>query len=260
MAQDQASFSLGRRDVLRGAVAGAAIMALPACTTANPVTGRNQLILIDDAQLSQAALQAWAQQTQQEPTWRNAAAQARLERIGRRIVTAAGLGAQQWEFRLFDSQEKNAFVLPAYKVGFYRGLYEMSEKDDWIACVLGHETGHVTGRHAAERYSREMVTSTALQVAGSQINSQIATAALGLGAQVGLSLPFSREQEAEADIIGIRYMQAAGYDVKEAIPFWSRMQAGGGSRPPEFMSTHPDPDNRIARIRAFINSQGWGPV
>lgn len=260
MVQDQASFSIGRRDLLRGALSGAAAVALPACA-ANPVTGRNQLILIDDAQLSQAALQAWAQQTQQQPTWRNAAAQQRLERIGRRIVTAAGLGGQQWEFRLFDSAEKNAFVLPAYKVGFYRGLYEMcGNHDDWIACVLGHETGHVTGRHAAERYSREMATSTALQVAGSRINSQIATAALGLGAQVGLSLPFSREQEAEADIIGIRYMHSAGFDVKQAIPLWQAMSQGGGARQPEFISTHPDPANRIANMRAFINQQGWGPV
>src|SRR5262249_33629843 len=148
--------------------------------------------------------------------------QARLERVGMRVVTAAGRGNQPWEFRLFDSVEKNAFVLPANKVGFYRGLYEICEKDDWIACVLGHETGHVTGRHAAERYSREMVTQMGLQMAGAAINSNIARAALGMGAQVGLSLPFSREQEAEADIIGIRYMHDAGYDVREAIPFWQR--------------------------------------
>lgn len=251
---------LDRRNLLRGAAASAVGLALPACTTVNPVTGREQMILIDDAQLSQAALQAWAQQVRQTPTWNNRAAQARLERVGMRIVSAAGRGNQPWEFRLFDSDQKNAFVLPANKVGFYRGLYEICDKDDWIACVLGHETGHVTGRHAAERYSREMVTQGALRVAGAAINSDIATAALGLGAQVGLSLPFSRQQEAEADIIGIRYMHDAGYDVREAIPFWQRMESSGGSRPPEFLSTHPNPDNRIARITAFINRQGWGPV
>jgi predicted Zn-dependent protease len=85
-------------------------------------------------------------------------------------------------------------------------------------------------------------------------------AALGLGAQVGLSLPFSRDQEAEADIIGLRYMHSAGFDVRKSIPFWQMMRQSGGSRPPEFLSTHPDPDNRIERIREFINSQGWGPV
>jgi predicted Zn-dependent protease len=249
-----------RRDLFRAAAGGAAALTLPACTTTNPETGRSQLILIDDAQLEQAALQAWGQQTQQTPTWNNRAAQTRLERVGTRIVTAAGRGGQAWEFRLFDTPEKNAFVLPANKVGFYRGLYEICDLDDWMGCVLGHETGHVIGRHAAERYSREMVTQTALQVAGSQINSQVAMAALGLGAQVGLSLPFTREQESEADILGINYMHAAGYDVKQAIPFWNRMASSGGSRPPEILSTHPDPANRIEHIRAYINQQGWGPA
>jgi predicted Zn-dependent protease len=118
----------------------------------------------------------------------------------------------------------------------------------------------VTGRHAAERYSRAAATQLGLQVAGTQINSQLAMAALGLGAQVGLLLPFSREQEAEADILGLNYMRRAGYDVRQAIPFWQRMQASNSQRPPEFLSTHPDPDNRIARIRNYINQQGWGPV
>jgi predicted Zn-dependent protease len=253
------SSALGRRDVLRGATAGALALAAGACAT-NPETGREQFIIIDDASLHQAALQAWAQQLQRERIWNNAGAQARLERVGTRIVNAAGRGRQQWEFRLFDSPQKNAFVLPANKVGFYRGLYEICDVDDWMATVLGHETGHVTGRHAAERYSRAAATQTALQVAGSQINSQLAMAALGFGAQVGILLPFSREQEAEADILSLRYMRTAGYDVRQSIPFWQRMQADGGSRPPEFLSTHPDPDNRILRIRNYINQQGWGPV
>ncbi|MGE0741792.1 MAG: M48 family metallopeptidase [Hyphomonadaceae bacterium] len=258
-AERAGSPTVGRRDILRGAAAGAVALAASACAT-NPETGRSQLILIDDAQLQQASLQAWAQQVRAEPTWNNRVAQTRLERVGQRIVQAAGRGNQQWEFRLFDSAEKNAFVLPANKVGFYRGLYEICDLDDYIATVLGHETGHVTGRHAAERYSRAAATQTALQVAGSQIDSQLAMAALGLGAQVGLELPFSREQESEADILGLRYMRAAGYDVRQAIPFWQRMREGGGSRPPEFLSTHPDPDNRIERIRAYINQQGWGPA
>jgi predicted Zn-dependent protease len=252
--------NIGRRDVLRGVAATALVGAAAACTTPNPETGRNQLILIDEAQLQQASLQAWAQMRQQVPAWNNAAAQRRLETVGRRIVNAAGRGNQNWEFALFNSDQKNAFVLPGGQVGFYRGLYELCQRDDWMAAVLGHETGHVTGRHAAERYSREMATQTALQVVGTQINSRVAMAALGLGAQVGLSLPFSREQEAEADILGLRYMRAAGYDVRQAIPFWQAMQQSGGSRPPEFLSTHPDPDNRVARIRNYINEQGWGPA
>jgi predicted Zn-dependent protease len=252
--------AVGRRDVLRGAAAGALALAAGACTTTNPETGREQFIIIDDASLEQAALQAWAQQLQQERVWNNRTAQTRLERVGQRIVNAAGRGGQPWEFRLFDSPQKNAFVLPARKVGFYRGLYEICERDDWMATVLGHETGHVTGRHAAERYSQTAATQLGLQIVGTQVNSQLAMAALGLGAQVGLLLPFSREQEAEADILGLNYMRRAGYAPREAIPFWERMNASGGSRPPEFLSTHPDPDNRIQRIRNYINQQGWGPV
>lgn len=252
---------LDRRGLLMGAAASAGAVALSACSTTNPETGRNQFIIVDDAQLVQASLQSWAQVRQQTPAWRNAAAQRRLETVGGRIVQAAGRGNQSWEFVLFDSPQKNAFVLPGGQVGFYRGLYEISERDDWIATVLGHETGHVTGRHAAERYSREVATQTVVQVAGAATNSDLAAAALGLGAQVGISLPFSREQESEADILGIRYMHTAGYDPKEAIPFWQRMESGaGGSRPPEFLSTHPNPDNRIQRIRNYINEQGWGPV
>ncbi|HVK80221.1 MAG TPA: M48 family metallopeptidase [Verrucomicrobiae bacterium] len=249
---------MDRRLLLRGLAAGTLVL-VSGCAT-NAETGRSQLILIDEAQLQQASLSAWSQMRQQTRTWNNAAAQRRLETVGRRVVTAAGRGNQNWEFVLFDSAEKNAFVLPGGQVGFYRGLYEISERDDWMATVLGHEVGHVTGRHAAERYSREAATQTALQVAGAQINSQLAMAALGLGAQVGLSLPFSREQESEADILGLTYMQRAGYDPKQAIPFWQRMQSGGGARGPEFLSTHPDPDNRIERLRNYINQQGWGPV
>ena len=250
--------NMDRRLLLRGLATGTLLLA-SGCAT-NAETGRSQLILIDEAQLQQASLSAWSQMRQQTRTWSNATAQRRLETVGRRIVTAAGRGNQNWEFVLFDSPEKNAFVLPGGQVGFYRGLYEISERDDWMATVLGHEVGHVTGRHAAERYSREAATQAALQVASTQISNQAAMAALGLGAQVGMSLPFSREQESEADILGINYMQRAGYDPKQAIPFWQRMQSGGGGRSPEFLSTHPDPDNRIERIRNYINQQGWGPV
>lgn len=250
--------ALQRRDLMRGLLGGAAALALPSCAT-NPVTGRSQFILVDDSQLAQASLQAWAQVRQQTPVWNNAVAQRRLESVGARIVQAAGQGNQRWEFVLFDTDDKNAFVLPGGHVGFYRGLYDICGRDDWMAAVLGHEVGHITGRHTAERYSREVATSVAMQAAGSRL-SQGAMGALGLGVQVGLSLPFSRDQESEADIIGINYMHSAGYDVRQAIPFWTRMQASSNSRPPEFLSTHPDPANRIERIRAYINQQGWGPA
>ncbi|MBI1250933.1 MAG: M48 family metalloprotease [Alphaproteobacteria bacterium] len=248
-----------RRDVVRALAGGSLVLVAPACAP-NPVTGRSQLILVDEAQLNQMALQAWAQERQQNRVWNNAAQQARLERVGRRIAQATGRTDLQWEFVVFDRQEANAYVLPGGKVGFYRGIMELAETDDQLATVMGHEAGHVTGRHAAERYSREVAQNAALQAAGAAINSQVAMAALGLGAQVGLSLPFSRAQESEADIIGLNYMHSANYDVRQAITFWGRMAQQGGNRPPQFLSTHPDPASRIGEMRAYINQRGWGPV
>jgi predicted Zn-dependent protease len=243
----------------RGFIAGVAGLAV-GCVT-NPDTGREQFIILDDAQLNQLALQAWAQQVRATPVWHDRAAQTRLARVGGRIAAAADRASLQWEYALFDRPDKNAFVLPGGKVGFYRGLLEICELDDHIACVLGHETGHVVGRHAAERYSREIAQQSALRLAGAATDSQIALAALGLGAQVGLSLPFSREQESEADRLGVNFMHEAGYDVRQAIAFWRRMAAESRtSRPPQFLSTHPDPASRIEALRAYLNARGWGPV
>lgn len=239
---------------------GAAGLPLAGCVT-DPETGRDQLILVDDGQLAQMSLQAWGELVRQTPVWHNRGAQARLAQVGGRIAVAANRQNLQWEYALFDRPDKNAFVLPGGKVGFYRGLMEICERDDHVACVLGHETAHVVGRHAAERYSREIAQRGALQIAGAATDSQILLAAVGLGAQVGLSLPFSREQEAEADRLGVNYMQAAGYDPREAVVFWRRMAAeSSGARGPQFLSTHPDPANRIEALRAYINARGWGPV
>lgn len=232
---------------------------LAACAT-NPVTGRSQLILVDDAQLQQSALQAWAQERQRNRVWNNPAQQQRLTRVGQRIAAVARVPNAQWEFVVFDSDQKNAYVLPGGKVGFYRGLMQLAENDDQLATVLAHEVGHVVGRHAAERYSRAIAEQGAMSVAGAVTNSQIAQAALGLGMQVGVQLPFSRAQESEADIVGIDLMHAAGFDVRQSIRFWQLMQSSGGSRPAEMLSTHPDPANRIQAIRAHINARGWGPA
>jgi hypothetical protein len=122
--------AIDRRRLLGGAAATAAVLTVGACTTVNPDTGREQFIIIDEAQLQQASLQAWAQMRQQVPQWRNATAQRRVETVGRRVVQAAGRGNQNWEFVLFDSPQKNAFVLPGGQVGFYRGLYDI-----WSATI-----------------------------------------------------------------------------------------------------------------------------
>jgi len=243
----------------RALLAAAPAVALAACAT-NPYTGRNQLVgLADSAQIQQMGLQAWAQERQSKPIWNNAAQQQRLQRIGQRVAAQAQVPNAQWEFVAFDSPDLNAYVLPGGKVGFYRGIMELAQNDDQIATVMSHEVGHLIGRHVEERYSQAVAQQGAVAVTGAATNSQLAQV-LGLGLQVGVGLPHSRSQEAEADRIGIDLMHAAGYDVRQAIPFWQAMSARGGSRPPPFLSTHPDPAARIADIRNHINQRGWGPV
>jgi predicted Zn-dependent protease len=256
-----------RRDLLRAMATGSLVMLAPACAT-NPETGRSQFVgLASDQMLAGMALQSWQQLRAETPAYNNPRAQARLANVGGRIAVAANRPNDPWEFVVFDSPEKNAFVLPGGKVGFYRGLMEVAERDDHIASVLGHEVGHVTGRHAAERFSTQL----ALQgvMIGAQVASQdmdprtrgIALTALGLGAQVGVLLPFSRRDELEADRLGVDYMHTAGYDVRESVRFWELMaQEGGGRRPPEFLSTHPSPETRMAELRAYINTRGYATM
>jgi predicted Zn-dependent protease len=258
---------LPRRDLLRGLAIGTIALAAPGCAT-NPETGRSQLLLVGDAELTQMSLTAWQEQKQKTPISRDPRLNDRLATVGLRIAVASGRGNEPWEFVVFDTPEKNAFVLPGNKVGFYRGLMDIADKDDHIACVLGHEVGHVTGRHAAERYSQNTAAQLGLSVGQAAIGGagggaqtkQLASAALGLGVQVGLLLPFSRAQESEADKLGIDYMYRARYDVREALVFWERMGASGGSRPPQILSTHPDPVNRMQALRDYINARGYAKV
>jgi predicted Zn-dependent protease len=256
--------ALKRRDLIRGLASGAMFVVLPACAT-NPETGRSQFTALapGDAQMAAMALDAWNEQKAKTPISRDPTANARLQRVGQRIAVASGRTNLPWEFVVFDTNEKNAFVLPGGKVGFYRGLMDISDRDDHIATVVGHEVGHVTGRHAAERFSQGIAAQVGLTAAQAGTGGmdprtrQIALTALGLGAQVGVLLPYSRLQESEADRIGVDYMVRAGYDPRESVRFWERMNQSGGARPPTILSTHPDPARRMADLRAYISAKGY---
>lgn len=252
-----------RRDVIRGLMAGSLLLA--GCET-NAVTGRSQFTAFapGDAQLAAMALDSWNEQKAKTPISRDPTANARLQRVGQRISAVSGLTNVQWEFVVFDKPEKNAFVLPGGKVGFYKGLIDISPKDDHIATVMGHEVGHVQARHSAERYSQQVGASVAMAAAqvgmAGRENSNAWLAALGLGAQVGILLPYSRLQESEADRVGVDNMHKAGYDVREAVNFWQIMAREGGARPPAIISTHPSPEGRMAELRAYINQRGYARV
>lgn len=249
---------LNRRDLVRGLAAGTVVIAAPGCVT-NPETGTSQFLLVSNDQLAALSADAWLEVKKKEKVSNDPALNAQLKRVGARITTAAGHGGESWEYAVFDSDTKNAFVLPGRQVGFYRGLMEIADNDDQIAAVLGHEVGHVTGRHAAERYSQQLAAQGGMSIAGAALGGGNDTAlqVLGVGVQYGVLLPYSRRHELEADLLGLDYMARAGYRPSQAITFWQKMASSGGSRPPEILSTHPDPSTRIQKIREHIAAKGY---
>ena len=264
---------LHRRDVVRGLWAGTIVAFAgtnaSGCST-NPATGRSQLTFMSDSQLVQMAASAWAQTKQETPISTDRASNARLLRIGERIKAVASkrtpsLASADWEFVVFDSDQKNAFVMPGGKVGFYKGLLDYSDNDDQVAAVLGHEVGHVEGRHSNERMSQQTLgqlamVGTTVAVASSDMKSQeqqMVLAAAGAGLSLGIILPFSRKHELEADLLGVDSMYAAGYDVKESVRLWEKMGQGRTGAPPEWMSTHPSPETRVRELTNYINSKGY---
>ena len=225
----------------------------------NETLGRNQLLLVDDAALAQAAASAWQQALASEQVSRDAAMNNRVRQVGGRIVQAAGMGGQNWEYAVFTSDTPNAFVLPGGRMGVTTGLLSMVRNDDQLAAVIGHEVGHVVARHAAERYSQTAATQAGLQIAtGVSGDYGRAVGALGgLGAQLGVLLPFSRQHELEADRLGVDYMARANYQPREALALWRLMAQQRQGSTPEFASTHPADSTRIAALEEYMRSRGW---
>ena len=238
-----------------------------ACSTV-PITGRSQVILFSDADMVKLAdeqhvkFMTDAKQKGVVVTGGDAAAARDIElvnRVGRRIIEAAGLAdAPQWEITLLRDPTANASVLPNGKIVVHTGLLPVTRTEAGLAAVLGHEVGHVVARHTAERLSHTMLAQTGVQAANAAVAvydpryQAITAAAFGLGAQVGVLLPYNRAQESEADHLGLYYMAKAGYDPAEAIALWERMEAAGGSRQPQWLATHPSPAARRDQIRAWL--------
>jgi len=240
------------------ALAAAAALATAACAY-NETLGRSQFLIVDDSALTQQSEAAWAEALRTQPTSNDAAANARVRRVGARIVEAAGLSDRSWDYAVFVSQSPNAFVLPSGKIGVTTGLLALVQNDDQLAAVLGHEVGHVVARHAAERYSSSAATSLVLSGVQSAAGdyAKAAGAIGGLGAQLGVLLPFSRRHELEADRLGVDYLQRAGYRPSEAIALWRLMSEQRQGSTPEFASTHPSDASRIAALEEYIRGQGW---
>lgn len=270
---------MSRRAIIRGLACGTIVPIVTGCST-NPVTGEQQLILpgFDNASLAAMSTTAWSEMKKQTP-------QTGDSRLRNRVLTtwdrtAKGRSAalkdkynqdvayipNEWEVAVFDTDDINAFVMPGQQVGVYRGITELTENDDQLASILGHEAGHIDGRHSAARASAQMTAQVAMvagQIAIAQSDelSQYGgtLAALGGAAiQFGVLLPYSRNHELQADKLGVDYMHKAGYDVTQAPRLWELMdKKSAGNRPPEFMSTHPDPGRRRNELINYINANGY---
>ncbi|NBX92092.1 MAG: M48 family peptidase [Proteobacteria bacterium] len=232
------------------------LVLLSSCVT-NPETGKKSFILISEGQEAQLGAQAYQEVLSKSKLSHRKDWNAVLQRVGKRISEAAHRSDFQWEFRLIDSPEKNAFCLPGGKVAVYTGIIPILKNEAGMAAVIGHEVAHATLRHSGQRLTANLGTQLGVLVLGqvlAQEDSQdkrLILAALGLGAQVGVILPFSRANESEADEIGLRYMARAGYDPYQAPKIWERFgaQEKGG---PALLSTHPTSDSRKQKLQELI--------
>jgi predicted Zn-dependent protease len=166
--------------------------------------------------------------------------------------------SSEWDVTVFKQDDSiNAFALPGGNIGIYTGLLEVTENQHQLAAVVSHEIAHVLAEHANARVSANYATQFGLTVVdafigGSTAQSKQLMSLLGLGAQVGVLLPYSRAQETEADVLGLKYMAEAGFDPRQSIALWRNMAEAGGKGPPEFLSTHPSGESRIATLQRYM--------
>ena len=231
---------------------------LSGCQTVE-YTGRSQVNLISESQEKQLGTEAYEDILKKTPISKRSDWQTQLQRVGQRIAAAAARPDYQWEFKVLQGKEVNAFCLPGGKVAFWEGIMPVAQDDTGVAVIMGHEVAHALARHGAERMSQSM---------SAQLIGQILTAGVGmanpalaedfaqlygLGASVGVILPWGRAQESEADHIGLILMAKAGYDPAAAVGFWERMsKVQQGGKPPEFLSTHPSDETRINQIKQWL--------
>lgn len=242
-----------------GCLAALILLLVAAGCAVAPYTGRNQLMLVSPQQELALGNQAAEQVLQEERVLRAGPEVEEVKAIGRRIAMVTGRQNFEWQFFVVDDPDTvNAFALPGGKVFVYTGLLQASRSRDEVAAVIAHEIGHVLARHGGERLSNVLVSQVGQQAAMAAVGdmsptaTQAAGVAFGLGTQFGYILPFSRKQEYEADYIGLITMAQAGYDPRAAVSFWQTMMQRGKAKPPEYLSTHPSDQNRIAELQRFM--------
>lgn len=234
-----------------------ATCALVIAACAQSPTGRRQIMLFNDAELGKMGAQTFETMKAETPIAKDIKLNSYVKCVANSLlgVTPDNLRAQNWEVVVFDSDQVNAFALPGGKIGVYTGLLKVAQNQEQLAAVVGHEIAHVIAGHSNERLSTNQGIQTILALGdagmkayGVKYQQELMTA-FGLGAQLGVALPFSRAHETESDIIGLELMAKAGFEPRQAVNLWQNMATLGSAGTPEFMSTHPLPETRIKELR-----------
>lgn len=241
---------------------------LLSCATV-PMTGRKQFVAIPASQMITLSAESYAEVLSGTPVSKNTDYVSSVRKVGERLTAAVEAYLKQnnmqsvtegyqWQYNVLVSEELNAWCMPGGQIAFYEGILPVCQDENGIAVVMGHEIAHAVAQHGNERMSQQL----ALQMGGMALSEALRTQkeetinlamlAFGVGAQVGVLLPYSRTHESEADELGLYFMAMAGYNPQSAPDFWKRMEARSAARPPEFLSTHPDPANRIDRLNQVM--------
>jgi len=259
--------------MVRKIIFGLVILILTACAVSP--TGRKQFLMMSPQQLDVMGTQSFVHMKHTKPVVKGSQVNQYVLCVARAILAEAP-GNQSWEVAVFRDDAVNAFAVPGGKIGVNTGLLKVARNQDQLAAVIGHEVGHVIANHANERLSQQYAVQGGLMVidalAGnysSPATRQMAMQALGLGAEIGILLPYSRIHESEADLVGLKLMAEAGFDPRESITLWRNMASAGGRQTIEFLSTHPSDQTRLqdlganmapaAQIYETARSQGKRP-
>jgi len=227
-------------------------------------SGERTLLLNSPAQMNAMGSQSFEQMKEKIPIETDARTNRYVECVSDAIVMQVpreyGYAPQDWELVVFKDEAVNAFALPGGKIGVYTGMLKVANNQHQLASVIGHEVSHVLAQHSNARMSQQQLTqlgivatSVALADRVDSRTQQAAIMALGLGAQYGILLPYSRRHESEADMLGQELMAKAGFDPREAVTLWQTMAQQGGAAPPELLSTHPAPGTRIQQLDAQVS-------
>ena len=263
---------MDRRFFLQALGCGCLSLGISSCTTV-PITDRRQLKLIPESKLNAQAAKIYEKVKEKEKLSDDINKLNEIKDIGKRIEYSISEYFERsnikdpttgfdWEYILIDNKKvKNAWCMPGGKIAVYTGILDVTKNTNGLAAVMGHEIAHAVAKHSIERASRNVATNVVLQVTDilsggklSTVNRTTGMNTVGLLTQMGILNPFSRKQESEADYLGLIFSSLSGYDIRETVKIWERMQkANKGKEPPEFMSTHPSSANRIKNINDWMN-------